>query len=111
MQHAFVEKIRDVTDNPDKIWPQELDDPKTISDASHKDDLYKVLVRHVKRLAKERDSLAHKVVEITLASPEGQNDGQKDEAAAEDMLSPEKNHLALEASEYKAKIRKLKQQL
>ena len=118
MQHAFVDKIKDVTDNPEKIWPSELDDPQRF-DSEQRDDLYKVLVRHVKRLTRERDSLAHKVVEITLASPDeergqadGGNEGSKAIGGGQDQsLSPEKSHLALEASEYKAKIRKLNQQL
>lgn len=101
-QHAFMAKIKEVTDNPQLIWSSELDNPENVADGQ-KGDLYSVLVHHLKTLVRERDSFAHKIVEITLASPS---------ATQETMgITPERNHLALEVSEYKAKIRKLNQQL
>jgi len=112
LQHEFVEKIQEVTDNPNKIWNcNELDNPKRLDEAM-RDDLYSVLIRHLKRLVRERDDFAHRVVEITIASP------QPSEAVAGGGgggavggLTPEKNHLALEVAESKAKIRRLNQQL
>lgn len=102
LQHAFVEKIREVTENPKNIWSSELDNPKVLK-ADQKDDLYSVLVSHVKRVVRERDDYASKVIQISLNSPKENGD--------DDSLSPEKNHLALEVAESKAKIRKLNQQL
>ena len=86
-----------------------MDNPKRLDDAM-RDDLYTVLIHHLKRLVRERDDFAHRVVEITIASP------QPSEAAAGGGgavggLTPEKNHLALEVAESKAKIRRLNQQL
>ena len=74
-------------------------------DPQEKDRLFLMLVDHLKTLVQERDKFAHKVVEISLASPK--NNGHDNM----ESLSPEKNHLALEVSEFKAKIRKLNQQL
>lgn len=73
-------------------------------DPAEKEKLFLMLVQHLKTLVQERDKFAHKVVEISLASPKTANDNME-------SLSPEKNHLALEVSEFKAKIRKLNQQL
>ena len=101
-----------ITENPRKIWSSELDDPTKLDSESQKNDLYTILVAHLKRLCRERDAFAHKVVEITLASPirNGTGDHGSDNGG-ESYLSPEKNHLALEVAESKAKIRKLNQLL
>jgi hypothetical protein len=55
---------------------------------------------------------ASRVVEISIASPSGHEDGDEGRGGGGGGgLTPEKNHLALEVSESKAKIRKLNQQL
>ena len=87
-----------------------------------RDDLYSVLIRHLKRLVRQRDDLAHRVVEITIASPQSSEvtaynpnavvgGGGSGGGGAVGGLTPEKNHLALEVAESKAKIRRLNQQL
>ena len=98
-----------VTDNPKKIWSSELDNP-TSMEQSQKDGLYGILVHHLKRLVKERDDYAGRVVEISLASPTSSS-STADSAAVATGLTPERSHLALEVSESKAKIRKLNQLL
>ena len=85
-----------------------MDNPKRLDDAM-RDDLYSVLIRHLKRLVRERDDYAHRVTEITIASPSETAVGNVGGAGG--GLSPEKNHLALEIAESKAKIRRLNQQL
>ena len=110
-----------VTENPDHVWSSEYDDPSRLPADKSVGDLYTVLVRHVKRVVTERDKFAHRVVEISLASPAGKDDGEESAAAAGGggsaagsgggSLSQEKNHLALEVAESKAKIRKLNQAL
>ena len=101
-QHYFMTKIREVTDNPKLIWSSDLDFPP--DDENQKNNLYKLLVTHLKQLTKERDAFSHQIVEITLASPSAS--GQ-----VTNGITPERNHLALEISEFKAKVRKLNQQL
>ncbi len=102
-QHAFVPKIKEVTDNPKLIWNHaDLDNPDELEDGQ-RNDLYVQLIGHLKMLVKERDTFAHRVVEITLASPS--------ETQETMGITPERSHLALEISEYKAKLRKLSQQL
>ena len=96
-----------MTENPQKIWPVELNSPKSINPRL-KDDYYEVLVRHMKRLVKERDGFAHQIVDISLQSPNLDGKGGGDSTGG---LTPEKNHMALEVSESKAKIRRLNQQL
>ena len=103
LQHAFVDKIKEVTENPNTIWHSDLDDPKRI-DPSMKDELYCILVNNIKRVVCERDVFSHQVVEKTIAL-------EKRKAEDHSELSPEKNHLALELSEFKAKFRKLNHQL
>jgi len=104
-QHAFVDKIKEVTDNPKLIWSsQELDEPDQIASETQKKQLYTLLVGHLKTLVQERDHFSHQIVEITLASPSAT--GQETNG-----ITPERNHLALEISEFKAKLRKINQQL
>ena len=102
-QHYFMTKIREVTDNPKLIWSSELDSTELL-DETQRNNLYKLLVSHLKQLTKERDAFSHQIVEITLASPS---------ASGQDTngITPERNHLALEIPEFKAKVRKLNQQL
>ena len=102
-QHYFMTKIREVTDNPQLIWSSENDNPDEVLDESQRNDLYKLLVSHLKQLTKERDAFSHQIVEITLASPSATQETNG--------ITPERNHLALEISEFKAKVRKLNQQL
>ena len=94
-----------MTENPKLIWSsQELDDPDRINSEAQKTQLYSLLVEHLKTLVRERDHFSHQIVEITLASPSAT--GQETNG-----ITPERNHLALEISEFKAKVRKLNQQL
>ena len=63
----------------------------------------------MKKLVQDRDSFAHHIVEITLTtSSSGQDSAQNRESS---KITPERNHLAFELSEYKAKVRKLNSQL
>ena len=101
-QHAFVPKIKEVTDNPERIWNKDLDDPMGLED-SQRNHLYQLLVKHLRLLVQERDQFSHQIVEITLASPSATQETNG--------ITPERNHLALEVSEFKAKVRKLNQQL
>ena len=91
-----------MTDNPRLIWNNaELDDPANL-ESGQKNDLYGLLIKHLKNLVQERDKFAHQIVEISLASP----------SVTEDHgITPEHNHFALKVSEFKAKVRKLNQQL
>ena len=87
------------------IWSsQELDEPDQIASETQKKQLYTLLVGHLKTLVQERDHFSHQIVEITLASPSAT--GQETNG-----ITPERNHLALEISEFKAKLRKINQQL
>ena len=62
-QHYFMTKIREVTDNPKLIWSSEYDDGQTVMDESQRNDLYKLLVSHLKQLTKERDAFSHQIVD------------------------------------------------
>ena len=77
-----------------------MDDPQELKD-SQWTDLYQLLVKHLRNLVLERDQFSHQIVEITLASPSATQETNG--------ITPEKNHLALEVSEFKAKVRKLNQ--
>ena len=91
--------------NPKLIWSAtKLDDPSALEAGLQRDDLYLLLVTHLKTLVKQRDQFSHQIVEITLASPSAT--GQETNG-----ITPERNHLALEVSEFKAKVRKLNQAL
>ena len=78
-----------------------MDEPDQIASETQKKQLYTLLVGHLKTLVQERDHFSHQIVEITLASPSATQETNG--------ITPEKNHLALEVSEFKAKVRKLNQ--
>lgn len=109
LQHAFVDKIKDVTENPEKIWPTDYDDPKAMT-VEQKDKYYFILVKHVKKLVKQRDSFANQVMEIALQTT-NPNEESTSDSRSSTQLTPEKNHFALEISESKSKVRKLNHQL
>ncbi len=98
-----------MTDNPECIWSTDLNDPGRL-DPQQKDNLYVVLVNHMKQLIQDRDYFAHHIVEMTISNS---STAQESAIAAQNSskITPERNHLALEISEYKAKVRKLNQQL
>merc|ERR1712141_165450 len=90
-QHAFMPKIKEVTDNPDRIWNKDLNDPLEMEE-SQRNQLYTLLVQHLEHLVQERDQFSHQIVEITLASPSATQETNG--------ITPERNHLALEVSEF-----------
>ncbi len=75
-----------------------------------RDNLYVILVNHIKQLVHDRDTFAHHIVEMTLTHSTACADAANASRDAS-KITPERNHLALEISEYKAKVRKLNQQL
>jgi hypothetical protein len=79
-------------------------------DPDQKDNLYSVLVKHVNQLVHDRDVFAHHIVEMRLTNATTAADAVSASRDAS-KITPERNHLALEISEYKAKVRKLNQQL
>ena len=105
-----------MTDNPARIWPVDLCNPDEISDSSKKDEMYALLIRHLKTLVQERDKLTNEVVDLTIKAAAsldcqtGSNGGSASPNAANGIVR-ERNHLALEVSELKAKIRALNQEM
>ena len=65
----------------------------------------------------QRDEFAHKMISANLnqskvaTNKEKTNNSTSLNAVSESNITPESNHIALEVSELKAQIRKLKQQL
>lgn len=51
-----------VTENPNHVWSSDLDDPTQLN-ITQKDDLYVVLVKHLKKLVEDRDAFAHQVIQ------------------------------------------------
>ena len=60
-QHAFMPKIKEVTDNPDRIWNKDLNDPLEMEE-SQRNQLYTLLVQHLEHLVQERDQFSHQIV-------------------------------------------------
>lgn len=79
---------------------------------------------YFRNLVQQRDDFAHKMISANLYKSKGSTDKQKMDfanngtteisvlnATSDSTITPESNHIALELSELKAQIRKLKQQL
>lgn len=117
VQHSFVDKIKEVTDNPNRVWPDELCHPADISDIHRKDELYTLLISHLKTLVQERDQLSNQVVDITLKHKEEVASVAAASASAATASSTStsaewrERKMTLEVSELKAKLRGLNQDL
>ena len=131
VQHAFVGLIQEVTENPRMIWPPDLINPDEVPDQVRKDEMYALLVRHLRTLVGERDKLQGEVVDLTLKAGMVQAEAAAAAAAvsainrdntdssgndskvisSNNAIVRERNHLALEVSELKAKIRGLNQEM
>lgn len=73
---------------------------------------------NLKRVVRERDDLAGRVVELATAKrarraakDAASEDAAKQNSSSGGLTAPERNHMALEIAESKAKIRKLNHQL
>ena len=106
VQHSFVSLIQEVTENPLKIWPSDLCDPDKFPDENKKDEMYTLLIQHLRMLVQERDKLSDQLIEMTLKQHEAPLDG-----SSANTITRERNHLALEVSELKAKIRGMNQEV
>jgi len=104
-QHGIVDRIRAVTDNPNLVWNKDFNNPTTMGE-SQRDVMYQVLVEHATRLIKERDELNEQLstllLEVGVKSPH---------VADGEQLTTASNHAMVEVAEYKAKARRLRQQL
>jgi len=104
-QHGIVDRIRAVTDNPNLVWNMDLNNPTSMGE-SQRDMMYQVLVDHASRLVKERDELNDELSGLQLEV------GMKSSSSTDgEQLTTASNHAMVEVAEYKAKLRKLRQQL
>ncbi|XP_042859655.1 girdin-like isoform X2 [Penaeus japonicus] len=97
-QHSIVECIKEVTDNPEAVWPSEW---STI-EAVPEDQLaasFNVLVRHCRRLAQERDGFHQDLLRSVC--------GERDE---EDASQESVHHLGVQLADCKAQLRRLRQE-
>jgi len=102
-QHGIVDRIRAVTEDPAIVWNKALNDPGSLGE-HQRDDLYTVLVEHTNRLVQERAELAKEVSHLQAATGSiGKEGGDKLTAATSNAM--------VEVAEYKAKLRKLRQQV
>ncbi|XP_043226429.1 girdin-like [Amphibalanus amphitrite] len=113
-QHAIVECIQQVTDNPETVWTQEWSDQQA---ASADDDPHlQLLVGHVRRLVRERDDLNMRLVELVLQEhlsergPSRPPDSPGQPRCRQGSGQPA-THLQVELADCKAKLRKVKQEL
>ena len=97
-----------------KIWSAELNDPARLPE-KQRNELYGLLVKHLRTLVCQRDDSSQRLLEERLASKQqGSNNSSSSSSSrllSSENLTPEKNHSALEIAECKAKIRKANQEL
>ena len=104
VQHAIVDCIRQVTDNHNIVLTQD-----GITETFAPD----LMVTHIRRLVRERDEyLQHwtaAVIQERSAGGGGCNEQQR--KASTPMLEGETHHLAVELADWKARLRKQRQEL
>ena len=126
VQEAIAVKIREVCNNPERVWTEEISRPDAgeLNSQGQTNQYYLLLVNHLKTLVQQRDDFSQKLVKVTLQLNHLTENGKTSipdpimpvsnsmtPSASGMAITPESNHQALEASEFKAQIRKLKQQL
>jgi len=104
-QHGIVDRIRAVTEDPAIVWNKALNDPGSLGE-HQRDDLYTILVEHTNRLVGERTELAREVLALQSASVSNGKEGGEG-----DKLTAASSNAMVEVAEYKAKLRKLRQQV
>ena len=120
VQEPIAFKIREVCNNPERVWTEDISRPDSgeLNSQEQIHQHYVLLVNHLRTLVQQRDEFAHKMITTTLQlSDEKSQNLNRNVASAKiaslsgTAITPESNHMALEVSEFKAQIRKLKQQL
>lgn len=119
VQEEIAMKIKEVRNNPEWVWTEEISRPDSGELLSQEqiNQHYVLLVNHLRNLVQQRDEFAHKMISANLnqskvaTNKEKTNNLTSLNAVSESNITPESNHIALEVSELKAQIRKLKQQL
>ncbi|XP_077521833.1 uncharacterized protein LOC144132953 [Amblyomma americanum] len=113
-QAALAEAIASITDNPDSVWTRDWGRLETLPE-SDRPRMYATLVRHVATLARQRDSAAQRLVNLTL---EQESSGTLDASGEQlwgggDAASSQvaDSRLGVELADAKAKLRRCQQEL
>lgn len=114
-QASLAEAIASVTDNPDAVWTRDWGRLDALPEAD-RTRMYATLVRHVATLSRQRDSVAQRLVNLTL---EQESSGSMDASTGEqlwgggDATSHQvaDSRLGVELADAKAKLRRCQQEL
>uniref|UniRef100_T1JB57 HOOK N-terminal domain-containing protein n=1 Tax=Strigamia maritima TaxID=126957 RepID=T1JB57_STRMM len=108
MQHAMVDCIQQVTDNPLTVWTPELSELPLMAE-EQQEPMYNLLVQHFRRIVKERDDLWHTVNTLVVEKDGGEKCTTPRGSTHISIL--DKHHLGVELAEAKAKLRRSRQEL
>lgn len=115
-QASLAEAIASVTDNPDAVWTRDWGRLEALPEAD-RTRMYATLVRHVATLSRQRDSVAQRLVNLTLeqesnGSTDGSTGGEQlwggGDAASHQVSD---SRLGVELADAKAKLRRCQQEL
>lgn len=132
IQHAIVECIQTITDNPESVFlVSEWSDPEVV--ALERDRLYSTMVSNICTMTKERAQLAQRVVDLshelftlTVTSFNSSNNGlanghlstsnsslnnNSHSSQQSTLNSDQKSHFLVELAEVKSKLRRVQQEL
>ncbi|XP_071537129.1 uncharacterized protein Girdin isoform X2 [Panulirus ornatus] len=98
IQHSIVECIKEVTDNPEAVWPTEWTRVEAVPE-EQVDQAFSVLVRHCRSLAQERDIFNQELLKALC--------GESDD---EDTSQESVHHLGVQLADCKAQLRRLRQE-
>ncbi|KAK8405973.1 hypothetical protein O3P69_006998 [Scylla paramamosain] len=97
-QHCIVECIKEVTENPEAVWPAEWGQVEAVPE-EQQGEAYALLVRHCRRLAQERDALNQDLLRALCG------EGGEEDASQESV-----HHLGVQLADCKAQLRRLRQE-
>ncbi|XP_077537258.1 uncharacterized protein LOC144149522 isoform X1 [Haemaphysalis longicornis] len=116
-QASLAEAIASVTDNPDAVWTRDWGRLEALPEAD-RTRMYATLVRHVATLSRQRDSVAQRLVNLTLEQES--NGSSMDASAGSEQLwgagdatshQVADSRLGVELADAKAKLRRCQQEL
>ncbi|XP_047737641.1 girdin [Hyalella azteca] len=100
VQHSIVECIKEVTDNPESVWPSEWSSVEGVPEG-RLNEAFRLLVAHLTRLT------ASVCLEWLRVACGGSVSG--DDSTDAESLNASSSHLAVQLADHKAQLRRLRQ--
>uniref|UniRef100_A0A0P4Y8S8 Girdin n=3 Tax=Daphnia magna TaxID=35525 RepID=A0A0P4Y8S8_9CRUS len=121
-QHDIVNCIQQVADNPACVWNKDWTEWESIESChgtwadkeeqqQHREELFRILVQHLRRLVQERDDYANQFTNVVLRELSNSNNANSMSSIQRHSNASPQSGVVVELAEAKAKIRRWRQEL